>query len=208
MQWTWTWANSREWWGTGRPGILQSMGSQSRPLGDWTTNSIQLTFLCLGNFPPYESWWWKKATHHHRIQNLKPSLPQVSVGMWPMKSLHQIQLLVIQRSKAYEKFLPVQGGGGRWQHSCLRVAFTTRESKGEVEGLSPGVPVPHWVRTWFLLQHPSQAPQGIQGACEYILISCRKFLFTESSKDGFYCIEIKNPHTRTKTWSIWRPNIS
>ena len=27
MQWTWTWANSRRWWGTGRPGVLQSVGS-------------------------------------------------------------------------------------------------------------------------------------------------------------------------------------
>ena len=26
IQWTWTCANSRRWWGTGRPGVLQSMG--------------------------------------------------------------------------------------------------------------------------------------------------------------------------------------
>ena len=26
--WTWVWANSRRWWRTGRPGVLQSMGSQ------------------------------------------------------------------------------------------------------------------------------------------------------------------------------------
>ena len=26
--WTWVWANSRRWWGTGRPGVLQSTGSQ------------------------------------------------------------------------------------------------------------------------------------------------------------------------------------
>ena len=25
---TWAWANSERWWGTGRPGVLQSMGSQ------------------------------------------------------------------------------------------------------------------------------------------------------------------------------------
>ena len=25
MQWTWTWANSGRWWGTGRPGMLQSI---------------------------------------------------------------------------------------------------------------------------------------------------------------------------------------
>ena len=29
MQWTWTWANSGRWWGQGRPGMLQSKGSQS-----------------------------------------------------------------------------------------------------------------------------------------------------------------------------------
>ena len=28
IQWTWVWANSGWWWGTGRPGMLQSMGSQ------------------------------------------------------------------------------------------------------------------------------------------------------------------------------------
>ena len=28
MQWTWTWTNSGRWWGTGRPGVLQSVGSQ------------------------------------------------------------------------------------------------------------------------------------------------------------------------------------
>ena len=27
-RWTWVWANSRRWWGTGKPGMLQFMGSQ------------------------------------------------------------------------------------------------------------------------------------------------------------------------------------
>ena len=27
-QWTWVWVNSRSWWWTGRPGMLQFMGSQ------------------------------------------------------------------------------------------------------------------------------------------------------------------------------------
>ena len=27
-RWTWAWVNSRSWWWTGRPGMLQSMGSQ------------------------------------------------------------------------------------------------------------------------------------------------------------------------------------
>ena len=29
MHWTWTWASYGRWWGTGKPGVLQSMGSQS-----------------------------------------------------------------------------------------------------------------------------------------------------------------------------------
>ena len=27
-QWTWVWASSRRWWRTGKPSVLQSMGSQ------------------------------------------------------------------------------------------------------------------------------------------------------------------------------------
>ena len=44
-QWTWVWVNSRSWWWTGRPGVLQSMGSQSQTwLSDWTLNSV---YSCL-----------------------------------------------------------------------------------------------------------------------------------------------------------------
>ena len=28
IQWTWTWANSRRWWGTGKPGMLWSRGGK------------------------------------------------------------------------------------------------------------------------------------------------------------------------------------
>ena len=37
----WTWENSGRWWGTGRPGMLQSMGSQ-RVGHDWATEQQQL----------------------------------------------------------------------------------------------------------------------------------------------------------------------
>ena len=36
-QWAWVWVNSGSWWWTGRPGVLQSMGSQ-RVRHDWTLN--------------------------------------------------------------------------------------------------------------------------------------------------------------------------
>ena len=37
-KWTWVWVNSGSWWWTGRPGVLQSMGSQRvRYRYDWVT---------------------------------------------------------------------------------------------------------------------------------------------------------------------------
>ena len=39
-QWTWVWASSRRWWRTGKPGVLQSMGSQ-RIRHDWVNEQQQ-----------------------------------------------------------------------------------------------------------------------------------------------------------------------
>ena len=41
-QWTRVWASSRNWWWTGKPGVLQSMGSQ-RVGHDWATEQQQPT---------------------------------------------------------------------------------------------------------------------------------------------------------------------
>ena len=44
--WTWVWTNSRRWWRTGKPGVLQSMGLQSRTqLSNWTTTSLNAVAL-------------------------------------------------------------------------------------------------------------------------------------------------------------------
>ena len=51
-QWTWVWLNSGSWWWTGRPGVLQSMGSQtvrhdSATELNWTEqNLFQLFSFC------------------------------------------------------------------------------------------------------------------------------------------------------------------
>ena len=37
--WTWVWVSSRSWWWTGKPGMLQFMGSQ-RVRHDWATEVI------------------------------------------------------------------------------------------------------------------------------------------------------------------------
>ena len=46
-QWTYVWANSRGWWWTGKPGVLQSMGLQSwTRLSKWT----ELNWLCFSRY--------------------------------------------------------------------------------------------------------------------------------------------------------------
>ena len=45
---TWVWASSESWWWTGKPGVLQSMGLQSRTqVSDWTEECYQKTTGCL-----------------------------------------------------------------------------------------------------------------------------------------------------------------
>ena len=46
-QWTWVWVNSRSWWWTGRPGVLQFMGLQ-RVGHDWATE-LNWTILMASN---------------------------------------------------------------------------------------------------------------------------------------------------------------
>ena len=45
---TWVWASSWSRWWTGKPGVLQSMGSQSRT---WLSKKTELSRLCPWDFP-------------------------------------------------------------------------------------------------------------------------------------------------------------
>ena len=45
-QWTWVWVNFESWWLIGRPGVLQSMGSQSRTqLSNWIELPHKAAFI-------------------------------------------------------------------------------------------------------------------------------------------------------------------
>ena len=46
-QWTWAWGSSRSWWWTGKPGMLQSMGSHRVWQSDWLTRDYPLHQLPL-----------------------------------------------------------------------------------------------------------------------------------------------------------------
>ena len=103
-QWTWVWASSRNWWWTGRPGILQSMGSQrvghdwmieqNKRLGRSTKIKILISdhLICSPSFwsshkptvssavPSWDFSWIKTSTHcfHVQLQSASPFLPQVT----------------------------------------------------------------------------------------------------------------------------------
>ena len=47
-QWTWVWASSRSWWWTGKPGMLQSIGSQ-RVRHNWVAELNWLS-MCISEF--------------------------------------------------------------------------------------------------------------------------------------------------------------
>ena len=47
-RWTWVWVNSGSWWWTGRPGVLQSKGSQS--VGHSWATEVNSTYLCYCKF--------------------------------------------------------------------------------------------------------------------------------------------------------------
>ena len=60
MQWTWNWANLGGWWGTERPGMLQSMGSQ-RVRHDWVTEQQKSDMWV-------NQWSYKIAAMHSVLQ--------------------------------------------------------------------------------------------------------------------------------------------
>ena len=61
-QWTWVWASSGSWWWTGKPGVLQSVGLQSRTrLSDWIELNVYLNL-----FPALNS----LCNTHHNLSSL------------------------------------------------------------------------------------------------------------------------------------------
>ena len=52
IQWMWVWVNSRSWWWTGRPGVLQSMGYQRVGYDSVTELNWRLEWLLLSKKNP------------------------------------------------------------------------------------------------------------------------------------------------------------
>ena len=54
-RWTRVWANCRSWWTTGKPGVLQSMGSQ-RVRHDWVTELNLHVYMCVCDGSAGDMW--------------------------------------------------------------------------------------------------------------------------------------------------------
>ena len=63
-QWTWAWVNSRSWWWTGKPGVLQSMVLDMTEWLNWTELIWRVNWLPFGNgsqwmhLSPFLSLYW------------------------------------------------------------------------------------------------------------------------------------------------------
>ena len=86
LKWTWTWANSTRWWGTGHPGMLPAMGSQRVGHGWATEQQQQRTHGCPGRktdpilspsklTSPPQSLCWAIRTHLNLLTKLENSGP-------------------------------------------------------------------------------------------------------------------------------------
>ena len=89
-RWTWVWVNAGSWWWSGRPGVLQSMGSQ-RVRHDWATelNRRQLPHPVtldryLGTVSNY-----KMGSLHKWISKVSSSILAIS---WCLQNLYTSQV--------------------------------------------------------------------------------------------------------------------
>ena len=80
-QWTWVWASSGRRWKTGRPDVLQSMGSQSQTwLSEWTTTTASSAW----SFKIMGSRDFSVGVQGYRVQSLVREL-FIDSHMWQLR---------------------------------------------------------------------------------------------------------------------------
>ena len=92
--WTWVWVNSGSWWWTGRPGVLQFMGSQ-RVGHDWATEVN--CYICVASSG--SAFWSSKITI------LKEISPEYSLEGLMLKLKLQYSVHLMWRTDLFGKTL-------------------------------------------------------------------------------------------------------
>ena len=87
--WTWVWVSSGSCWWTGKPGVLQSMGSQRvRWLSDWTELTYKCSCESLRNLLTPRYSWIFRCDDSQRAMN---------------RSLRTLKISLIKKRKIYAK---------------------------------------------------------------------------------------------------------
>ena len=138
--WTWVWANSGKWWRTGRPGVLQSMGSQ-RVGHDLATEQQQKhksrPKQCFPS-PSLWAWWWTgdflsqgavamdASTIVYILKTgLRPKVSSYSEKLWPkFISIHVVPYIL--SSNATDTFLCISNLFSSTKNQCLVIIFQSR----------------------------------------------------------------------------------
>ena len=140
-QWTWVWANSRRWWRTGKPGVLQSMGLQSQTwLSDWT--------ITKNNSP--DCWVFSSSVHSrdpkwpHSWRKLDPNHSCRSVS-WAYSQQNRVRGLTLLpgrftryrgRGKSEHKALQQKWAQGRRAASkTVEQGWAVRQLGGQLDRL-------------------------------------------------------------------------
>ena len=81
-RWTWVWVNSGRWWWTGRPGVLQFMGSQ-RVGHDWATELNWTETVIWLKIKERSVFWNLTLVRRMEISSVQFSCSVVSDSLWP-----------------------------------------------------------------------------------------------------------------------------
>ena len=84
-RWTWVWVSSGSWWWTGKPGVLQSMGSQG-VAHNWTTElkclpsdkTLKMKFLLIDIWREWELVYQLSPPENHNVFSLLNQLGLLS----------------------------------------------------------------------------------------------------------------------------------
>ena len=91
--WTWVWANSGSWWRTGKPGMLQSMGSQWVTELNWTPYMwASLVAQIVKNLPAMQEIWVQSLGHKDPLE--KGMATHSSILAWRIPWKEKLQFLV------------------------------------------------------------------------------------------------------------------
>ena len=105
-QWTWVWVGSRNWWWTGRPGLLWFMGLK-RVRHDWATelNWTELKQFGLWQWGAIKGFWAKWNMNVGFFENIYRAI-SLSRKTHPLSAIGKIILENFLRLKAFSFLIP------------------------------------------------------------------------------------------------------